>query len=66
MPFAALVVVVLLLGAGGLYLAQRRAVTASASLSEGQREALLEEVKFWFDEESKSHPAGGAPTPGVS
>ncbi len=65
-PFAALVAVVLLLGAGGLYLAQRRASTTSASLSEGQREALLEEVKFWFDEESKSRPADGAPSPGVT
>ena len=63
---SALAAMALLLGAGGLYLAQRRASTTSASLSEGQREALLEEVKFWFDEESKSRPADGAPSPGVT
>ncbi len=59
--FAVLVLAVL----GAVYAGFRRPAAATPVLAEGEREALLRDVKHWFDEEPRGTADAANPAPGA-
>jgi flagellar M-ring protein FliF len=61
----ALLVALVLALAGGVYAFSRRGPAAAPALPAGEREALLRDVKHWFESDAASAPDAPKPAPGA-